>query len=354
MTVTNNGPTDATGVTVNDFLPTNVTLVSASASQGGAATVQGNLVTSSLGAIAAGASATLTLIVQPTVAGTSTNSANVSGTQLDPVVTNNAATSTVNVGGSGPSTGTPSLVISQTLIPTVRQVGLFEIYTVTVRNVGTGAATGVILVDALPGNVTYGVSGSSQGSQPTFANNVVTSNLGTIAAGGFATLTLVVVPNSFATGQVNFAGVVATGANPTAPVFSTLAETVANGPTVAAVSGSRSNGQLVVQFSEPITPATATNRANYRLYDLGLSPRAVTSADRPIAITTAFYNQATQNVTLTPSRAIRANRYYALVVVGNTQAGITDTSGRKLVGTAGGAAGTNYSTTFFAGTLAQV
>ena len=354
VTVTNNGASDASIVSLNDFLPTGVTLVSATSSQGGAAIVQGNLVTSNLGAIAAGASATLTLVVQPTVAGTLTNSANVSGAQLDPVTTNNAATSTVTASGSSPSTGTPSLVISQTLIPTVRQVGLFEIYTVTVRNVGTAAASGVILVDALPGNVTYGVSGSSQGSQPTFANNVVTSNLGTIPVGGIATLTLVVVPNSFATGQVNFAGVVATGANPTAPVFSTLAETVANGPIVTAVNGSRSNGQLVVNFSEPITSASATNRANYRLYDLGFSPRAVTSADRPIAITTAFHNQNTHSVTLTPSRAIRANRYYALVVVGNTRAGITDTSGRKLVGTAGGTAGTNYATTFFAGTLAQV
>ena len=354
VTVTNNGPNDATGVTVNDFLPTGVTLVTAMGSQGGTASVQGNLVTSNLGAIAAGASATLTLTITPTVAGSLLNSANVSGIQPDPVTTNNAATSTVTAAGSTPTSGTPTLTLTQALIPTVRQVGLFEIYTVTVRNVGTADATGVILVDALPGNVTYGVSGSSQGSQPTFANNVVTSNLGTIPVGGFATLTLVVVPNSFAMGEVNFAAVVATGANPTAPVFSTLAETVANGPTVTAVNGSRSNGQLVVQFSEPITSASASNRANYRLYDLGFSPRAVTAADRPIAITTAFYNQATQSVTLTPSRAIRANRYYALVVVGNTRAGITDTSGRKLVGTAGGAAGSNYATTFFAGTLAQV
>ena len=354
VTVTNAGPTDATGVSVNDFLPTGVTLVNATASQGGAVGVQGNLITSNLGAIAAGASATLTLTVRPTTAGSLLNSANVSGAQLDPIATNNAATSTINAGGSSPTNGNPLLTLTQSLIPTAPRVGLFEIYTLTVRNVGTADATGVILVDALPGNVTYGVSGSSQGSQPTFANNVVTSNLGTIPAGGFATLTLVVVPNSFATGQVNFAGVVATGANPTAPVFSTLAETVANGPIVTAVNGSRSNGQLVVKFSEPITPASATTRSNYRLYDLGFSPRAVTGADRPIAFTTAFYNPTTQSVTLTPSRAIRSNRYYALVIIGGTRNGITDTSGRKLVGTAGGAAGTNYANTFFAGTLAQV
>ena len=79
----------------------------------------------------------------------------------------------------------------------------------------------------------------------------------------------------------------------------------------------------------------------------------LTASDRPIAFTTATYNATTRSVTLTPSRAIRANQYYALVIVGNTQAGITDTSGRKLVGTAGGSAGTNSTTAFFAGTLAQ-
>ena len=42
------------------------------------------------------------------------------------------------------------------------------------------------------------------------------------------------------------------------------------------------------------------------------------------------------------------------LVVGNTARGITDTSGRKLVRTAGGAAGTNYTTTFRAGQLVQV
>ena len=122
---------------------------------------------------------------------------------------------------------------------------------------------------------------------------------------------------------------------------------------MTSVTGSRSNAQLVVGFNEAITPASATTKANYRLYDLGLTARAVTSNDRAIAFTTAVYNSTTDSVTLTPSRSINATHYYALVVVGNTTRGITDTTGRKLVGVTGGTAGTNYSTTFLAGSLTQ-
>ena len=348
VTVTNNGPTDATNVTANDFLPSGATLVSASPSQGAAATVVGTLVSDNLGTITAGGSATLTVIVTPGTAGSITNSVNVSGGQLDTVTSNNSASSTLTVG----TTGTAALTLTQTLTPTVGVPGQPELFTLTVRNTGTGAATGVILVDSLPAGVTFTAATPTQGSPATISNRVVTSDLGTIAAGGSATLSVAVVPTG-TTSQVNFAGVVATGSSATTPVFSTAVLNVANGPAVTRVVGSRSNAQLVVNFSEPITAASATTRANYRLYALGSTPRALTASDLPIAFTTAVYNATTNSVTLTPSRSINATRYYALVIVGNTAAGITDTSGRKLVGAASGTAGTNSTTTFLAGTLPQ-
>ena len=75
LTITNNGPADSTGATVIDNLPAGVIFVSASAGCAeGAGTVK-----CSLGALAVGASSTVTIVVTPTVAGNLTNTAAVTG-----------------------------------------------------------------------------------------------------------------------------------------------------------------------------------------------------------------------------------------------------------------------------------
>ncbi len=90
VTVTNNGPHDALGVVLADMLPTGVTFVSAVPSQG-TATQSGGVVTASLGSLTPGAFATVTIIVQPTITGTITNTVNVTSTSNDPDPTNNTA-----------------------------------------------------------------------------------------------------------------------------------------------------------------------------------------------------------------------------------------------------------------------
>jgi uncharacterized repeat protein (TIGR01451 family) len=91
LTVTNNGPSNATGVVVTDTLPAGLTYVS---NDCGAAFAAGTL-TWNVGALAVSASATCNLTVTVTQAGTINNTATATGTEADPTPANNAGTASV-------------------------------------------------------------------------------------------------------------------------------------------------------------------------------------------------------------------------------------------------------------------
>lgn len=90
ISVTNQGPSDATNVVLQDMLPQSVTLLSAITSQG---VCNGALqVSCSLGNIQLAGSATITLDVAPQSIGLITNSTSVSSDEYDPDASNNSAT----------------------------------------------------------------------------------------------------------------------------------------------------------------------------------------------------------------------------------------------------------------------
>jgi uncharacterized repeat protein (TIGR01451 family) len=98
ISVPNFGPAQANGVTVTDPLPTGATFVSATPG-----TCSGNsTVTCTLGSIAPGASATVTIVVAvgSNTSGSLTNTASVAATSPDSNTTNNSATATTTVNGS--------------------------------------------------------------------------------------------------------------------------------------------------------------------------------------------------------------------------------------------------------------
>jgi uncharacterized repeat protein (TIGR01451 family) len=102
MTVANNGPDAATGVTLTDKLPADVTFVSASPSAANCVPGTGStvVVTCAIGNLASGSSVPvyITVHVSDRATGLLINSATVAGDQTDPNKANNSATlgSTVN------------------------------------------------------------------------------------------------------------------------------------------------------------------------------------------------------------------------------------------------------------------
>jgi uncharacterized repeat protein (TIGR01451 family) len=108
LTVTNTGPSGATGVTVTDTLPEGISFGNATVSQGTCADA-GGIVTCSIGSLANGAAASITLTVTtPAAAGILTNTATVTANESDPNLSNNTSTITVDV--LAPSSVPPQIV----------------------------------------------------------------------------------------------------------------------------------------------------------------------------------------------------------------------------------------------------
>ena len=95
--VTNGGPSSATGVAMKDTLPKNAGYASSTTSQGSCSAAKGT-VTCSIGTLAAGATATITVTVKPTAKGAAVDTATVSSTSpTDPNQANNTSSVTTTV-----------------------------------------------------------------------------------------------------------------------------------------------------------------------------------------------------------------------------------------------------------------
>jgi uncharacterized repeat protein (TIGR01451 family) len=154
VTLTDNGPSSATGVQLTDLLPIGLTLVSATPSQGTYAPATGLWV---VGNLANGARATLSLQATVTAAGPQTNTATISAAdQFDPNTGNNTAS----------VTETPQqadLAVTKSVDNPRPNVGDTVTFTVTLRNTGPNTATNVLLNDLLPAGLSFVSAAPSQG-----------------------------------------------------------------------------------------------------------------------------------------------------------------------------------------------
>ncbi|MCS7049559.1 MAG: right-handed parallel beta-helix repeat-containing protein [Verrucomicrobiae bacterium] len=109
IVVTNFGPNPALAVTVTNFVPAGATFSSATPSTG-SCTNLGPLVRCDLGTLGTNTTATITLVVTPTIPGTATNSTQVSSAVPDPFLANNFAQTLTTVTDSGCPSNVTSLV----------------------------------------------------------------------------------------------------------------------------------------------------------------------------------------------------------------------------------------------------
>ncbi|HKQ36617.1 MAG TPA: Calx-beta domain-containing protein [Verrucomicrobiae bacterium] len=189
LSLTNLGPRLATGVKVTDLLPPDMEFRSAVPSQGSCAQSNATIVCD-LGGIDVNGLAQIMISVRPLVGGSMTNSAFVTQDQNDVEVPNNSALAVTTVN----TAPVADLVISISDSPDPIFAGQDLTYSINITNRGPLNATGVVLSDVLPANVSF-VSAVSSRGQCTLASGRVTCNLGVLNSGTAASASIVVRPS---------------------------------------------------------------------------------------------------------------------------------------------------------------
>jgi uncharacterized repeat protein (TIGR01451 family) len=186
LTVTNNGPNNATGVKFSDTLPSSVQFVSASRG----CTLLGEVVTCDVGTLAAGSSAIAEIVLAPLENGIITNTAAVTANQGDPNATNNRAMQQTTIN----TTGGPLVDVAATMgdVPDPVIAGSNLTYKATVINNGPDTATGVTLTDTLP----TGVQFVSASANCTPSGGIVVCTIGNLPSGASVPIDIVVTPTA--------------------------------------------------------------------------------------------------------------------------------------------------------------
>jgi uncharacterized repeat protein (TIGR01451 family) len=206
VTVTNDGPSAAQSVVVEDPFVAELIPTSASATDGTCA-VDGQQVTCTINSIAPEATVTITIEadVAPGAGGDVSNEATVSSATPDPDPSNNSDVAV------GTSVRSADIAVVKTA-PAVATGGEELLYTLVVSNDGPSTARAVSLTDTLPSGTSF-VSASPGCAQ---SSGVVTCAVGDLAPGAPRSLSIVVtLPNvADTTNLTNSASVTTTTEDP--------------------------------------------------------------------------------------------------------------------------------------------
>jgi len=178
LKVHNNGPDNATGVTVLDKLPAGLKFISAS----GNGTYNSATGTWTIGSLVNGGEAILNIIAQVVSSNTQiTNIANITGTNYDPEPGNDQSNATVNVSPAS------DLGITKTVDKTTANYLDKIRYTITVTNNGPDASNNITVSDYLPNSLQW-ISDNSNGA---YNHNTGVWTIDTLSNGASITLNII-------------------------------------------------------------------------------------------------------------------------------------------------------------------
>ncbi len=186
VTVRDDGPNNATGVTVQDLLPAGLTFLSAAPSQGSYNSGTGTWTVGTVSLSTAQTLAIQAIVASPTP---SSNSATISHSdQFDPNTANNSASVAV----------TPQqadLALAKTVTNPAPNVGNTITYTVTLTDIGPNTATGVQVSDLLPAGVSFVGAVPSQGTYSSATGLWTAGTVTTLAPATLALSVTVISPS---------------------------------------------------------------------------------------------------------------------------------------------------------------
>jgi len=371
ITVQNRSANAANGVSVTSTLPASFTFIASSLAP---ASNANDVLTFHLGTLAGNETRTLTITARPTAPGEFVHVVAVAGDQTDPNPSDNTSTlKTTVVNPEVPSDPVAHLQLSLTTSPTPIVAGQNAVFTYTVTNAGPDAAADVVFTLTLPAGVILISVDPSQGAvQPSDAASLSTEsiqavnlaagssvivNLGELAAGSSATITIILQPaeagNLVGEARVTSA---ATDPNPEdsaiAPVIVVEPGAVTPEPPPAPVVTDLERvgvhydpTVLVISFSQPLDPSTAEDLNNYALVHPGRDGRLGTRDDRPIPLAWVSYDSMNQTVVLAPRPRLALRGRYGLLIR-NGPDGVTGRDGQPLDGDGDGQPGGDFSTVF--------
>ena len=290
LTVTNSGPSGATGVTLTDTLPGEISFQSATSSTGGSCTNASGIVNCSLGSLANGAAATVTITVStPSTASILNNSAIVSANESDPYHLNNTAVTTVDVIAQA---SVPPQIVKTFGVSSIPLDGVTSL-TFSISNPNSGSSlSGISFTDSFPAGLA--VAG---------INNLTNNGCGGTLTGAAGTSSVSLAGGTLAGGASCSVSLNVTG---------TAAGTINNSVTVSSTqagAGNTSTASLVVQAGL-FSPTSGTQGQTLNV--------SFTGSGFIAGVTTVQFGSSTSGITVNSVTVTDPGDLVANITIGST------------------------------------